>query len=105
MSLSLRELVSLAGRFLSQIIPLPSVIGKSCFFSQFHSGNVTPYEPLSGVPSCPIGGPLSCHNSTPVSDDSCCFVYPGGRMLLAQFWDRKVLADGAEEDWTLHGLW
>ena len=26
-------------------------------------------------------------------------------MLLTQFWDQKVHAGGAEDDWTLHGLW
>lgn len=62
------------------------------------------YEPLSGAPSCPISGPMSCHNSTPV-EGSCCFVHPGGRILLTQFWDQQVHAGGAEEDWTLHGLW
>lgn len=71
-----------------------------------YTGEVTPYEPLSGAPSCPIDGPLSCRNSTPVAGDpSCCFVYPGGRILLTQFWDRDVHAGGTEEDWTLHGLW
>lgn len=74
-------------------------------YNGYH-GEVTPYEPLSGAPSCPIDGPLSCHNNTPIAgDQSCCFVYPGGRMLLTQFWDREVHAGGAEEDWTLHGLW
>lgn len=71
-----------------------------------YDGQVTPYEPLSGAPSCPIDGPTSCRNSTPVAgDESCCFVYPGGRLLLTQFWDREVHVGGAEEDWTLHGLW
>lgn len=71
-----------------------------------YTGHVTAYEPLSGAPSCPIDGPLSCHNSTPIAgDQSCCFVYPGGRILLTQFWDREVHVGGAEEDWTLHGLW
>ncbi|KAK2603123.1 hypothetical protein N8I77_009603 [Diaporthe amygdali] len=74
--------------------------------SDSYNGEVTHYEPLSGAPSCPINGPTSCHNNTPVAgDDSCCFVYPGGRMLLTQFWDREVHVGGAEEDWTLHGLW
>ncbi len=63
-----------------------------------------PYAPLSGAPSCPIDGPMSCRNNTPAAD-SCCFLYPGGRVLLTQFWDRAVHAGGTEEDWTLHGLW
>ncbi|PSR87107.1 ribonuclease T2-like protein [Coniella lustricola] len=66
---------------------------------------IATYEPLSGAPSCPINGPLSCHNSTPVDSPSCCFIHPGGRILLTQFWDREIHVGGAEEDWTLHGLW
>ncbi len=66
--------------------------------------DVVPYIPLSAATSCPIDGPMSCHNSTPTGD-ACCFVYPGGRMLLTQFWDPEVHAGGAEEDWTIHGLW
>jgi len=64
-----------------------------------------PYTPLSGSVQCPIDGPMSCHNNTPIADDSCCFVYPGGRMLLTQFWDAEVHAGGSETDWTIHGLW
>lgn len=71
-----------------------------------YNGEITPYDPLSGAPSCPISGPLSCHNNTPIAGDgSCCFIYPGGRMLLTQFWDSEVHVGGSEEDWTLHGLW
>ncbi len=78
-----------------------------------HVGNAiaaaAPYVALSASPSCPLDSPTSCHNSTPVAGDGCCFVYPGGRMVLAQFWDRELPSgggDGAgEEDWTLHGLW
>ncbi|KXX81472.1 Ribonuclease T2 [Madurella mycetomatis] len=94
MAFSLRAIFSYASGFLSQI-PL------------FNSGqrDVSPYEPLSGAPSCPIDGPMSCHNNTPIAGDSCCFVHSGGRMLLTQFWDQQVHAGGAEEDWTLHGLW
>jgi len=61
------------------------------------------FAPLSGAPSCPIDGPTSCNNATEA--DSCCFVYPGGRLLLTQFWDQKLHVGGAEEDWTVHGLW
>ena len=53
--------------------------------------------------SCPLDGPVSCHNETQA--DSCCFVYPGGRLLLTQFWDEKIHVGGAETDWTVHGLW
>ena len=53
--------------------------------------------------SCPLDGPVSCNNKTQA--DSCCFVYPGGRLLLTQFWDEKIHVGGAETDWTVHGLW
>ncbi len=91
---SLRALVSYASNFVSQIP-----------FLNNSPRNVSPYEPLSGAPSCPLDGPMSCQNSTPVTGDSCCFVHPGGRILLAQKWDPEIHASGAEEDWTLHGLW
>jgi len=58
---------------------------------------------FSSAPSCPIDGPLSCHNST-VTPDSCCFIYPGGQLLQTQFWDTSP-AVGPVDSWTLHGLW
>ncbi|KAI2643629.1 ribonuclease Trv [Xylaria nigripes] len=70
---------------------------------QFVFGSTTPSNTLSGAPSCPINGPVSCNNKT--AADSCCFLHPGGRLLLTQFWDEKSHVEGAEEDWTLHGLW
>lgn len=74
--------------------------------SYSYDGGVTPYDPLSGAPSCPIDGPLSCSKKTPADGDgSCCLVAPGGRILLTQFWDPYVHAGGAEDSWTLHGLW
>ncbi|KAK1756935.1 ribonuclease T2 [Echria macrotheca] len=87
---SLRSLFAHAGNLFSQLAGTSSA---------------TFYEPLSAAPSCPIDGPMSCHNNTPITGDSCCFVHPGGRILLTQFWDQQVHAGGAEEDWTLHGLW
>ena len=66
-------------------------------------GGVTPYDPLSGSPSCPLDGPVSCNNQS--AADSCCFIYPGGRLLLTQFWDEEIHVEGGETDWTLHGLW
>jgi ribonuclease T2 len=94
-SSSLRSLLAYAGGLFSQLPGAPQA-----------PSDVRPfYEPLSGAPSCPIDGPTSCSNSTPVAGDSCCFVHPGGRLLLTQFWDQKVHAGGAEDDWTLHGLW
>ncbi|KAI0101575.1 ribonuclease Trv [Nemania sp. FL0031] len=65
--------------------------------------DITPYDPLSGAPSCPLDGPISCNNQS--AADSCCFIHPGGRLLLTQFWDEEVHVGGGEEDWTLHGLW
>jgi ribonuclease T2 len=95
MATSLRALVSYASNLVSQFPLLNS-----------NQRNVSPYEPLSAAPFCPFDGPMSCHNSTPIiASDSCCFVHPGGRMRLAQIWDRGVHAADAEEDWTLHGLW
>jgi ribonuclease T2 len=94
---SFRSLLSYAGGFLSQ---LPTSL-----HNPGPIADIVPYEPLSGIPSCPIEGPTSCHNSTPIAGDSCCFVYPGGRMLLTQFWDTQIHAGGSEQDWTLHGLW
>ncbi|KXH67014.1 ribonuclease T2 [Colletotrichum salicis] len=56
----------------------------------------TTYESLSGAPKCPIDGS---------GQNACCHVYPSGRLLLTQFWDDTVHVGGAEEDWTVHGLW
>ncbi|TQS33887.1 hypothetical protein Golomagni_05754 [Golovinomyces magnicellulatus] len=53
--------------------------------------------------SCPIDSPLSCHNNT-AFNDSCCFVYPGGQLLLTQFWD-IVPTKSPADSWTIHGLW
>ncbi|KAK3366116.1 ribonuclease T2-like protein [Lasiosphaeria ovina] len=100
-ALSLRGLFSYASNLLSQI---PAALVDSTS-APLPPSDVQLYYPLSGAPSCPLDGPMSCHNSTPIADDSCCFVYPGGRMLLTQFWDQKTHAGGAETDWTLHGLW
>lgn len=69
----------------------------------FAPDTIKPYIPLTGAPSCPLDGPTSCQNNT--DGDSCCFVYPGGRLLLTQFWDEEVHVGGSEEDWTVHGLW
>lgn len=88
-------------------IATPAVPGAGGRGVGFGFGGVatTPYEPLSAAPSCPIDGPTSCHNGTGPVEDACCFVYPSGRLLLTQFWDDTVHAGGAEEDWTVHGLW
>lgn len=52
---------------------------------------------------CPIDIPLTCTNSTPVNN-SCCFESPGGILLQTQFWDYYPPV-GAENEFTLHGLW
>ncbi|KAL8367029.1 hypothetical protein RB595_007606 [Gaeumannomyces hyphopodioides] len=102
---SLKAFLAYAGNLFAQLpaslneIPNPFSVGLE---PTGRSGQC--YIPLSGAPACPVDGPLSCHNSTPVAGD-CCFIHPGGRMLLTQFWDDQVHAGGADEDWTLHGLW
>jgi len=53
-------------------------------------------------PSCP-NGQLSCHNTSPPTD-TCCFVHPGGQLLLTQFWDTAP-STGPADSWTVHGLW
>lgn len=78
------------------------------FVSRFSSQirlSPPPIQSDAGLPSCPIDGPISCRNDTPVTGDTCCFVHPSGRYLLTQFWDQEAHVPGAEEDWTLHGLW
>jgi len=95
MASSLRAIVSYASSFVSQL-PL------------FGSGtlrHVSPYEPLSAAPQCPLAGPVSCSNTTLVAGDPCCFVHPAGRIVLAQVWDAEIHAPDAEEDWMLCGLW
>ncbi|KAI0598892.1 ribonuclease T2 family protein [Biscogniauxia sp. FL1348] len=121
---SLRAALAYAGNLFSQLqVPLgrsgsdsaPSRLPSSVFehtnpadSSNAPAGAVaaglTPYNPLSGSPTCPVDSPISCNNKTATAD-SCCFVYPGGRLLLTQFWDEEAHVGGAEEDWTLHGLW
>ncbi|KAF4337925.1 ribonuclease Trv [Fusarium beomiforme] len=50
--------------------------------------------------SCPADTPLSCHNSTVVTD-TCCFV-TDGRLLQTQLWDTDA---GPSDSWTIHGFW
>lgn len=52
---------------------------------------------------CPVDIPLTCTNSTPV-ENTCCFESPGGIMLQTQFWDYYPPI-GANDSFTLHGLW
>lgn len=101
----LRSVLAYASNLVSQI-PLGGGGGldnSATTRTNVESLSITPYIPLSGAPSCPIDGPLSCHNQTRA--DTCCFIHPGGRLLLTQFWDEEVHVDGGEQDWTVHGLW
>lgn len=58
---------------------------------------------MGNIPSCPIDLPFSCSNDT-IVDDLCCFEYPGGVVLMTQFWDYNP-AIGPDDVWTVHGLW
>lgn len=53
--------------------------------------------------SCSADAPLSCQNTT-AYENTCCFNYPGGQILLTQFWDTNP-PTGPEDSWTIHGLW
>lgn len=53
--------------------------------------------------TCPTDSPLSCQNTTAVTD-TCCFNYPGGELLQTQFWDTNP-STGPNNSWTIHGLW
>ncbi|KAI9734089.1 MAG: ribonuclease T2-like [Claussenomyces sp. TS43310] len=86
-----------AGSLLSQLPVLSGVHGGSQDMASEAA------LPFSQAPSCPADGPTSCHNST-TSDDTCCFIYPGGQLLQTQFWDTSP-AIGPSDSWTLHGLW
>ncbi|KAH1277857.1 hypothetical protein KXW98_002939 [Aspergillus fumigatus] len=69
-------------------------LGAMHLASGFHNHNLQ---------SCPGDIPVSCSNTTAVPD-SCCFNYPGGSLLLTQFWDTNP-ATGPSDSWTVHGLW
>ncbi|KAI1447111.1 hypothetical protein ABKA04_002191 [Annulohypoxylon sp. FPYF3050] len=107
---SLRSVLAYASNFVSQFPLFPNIQNPLSALTPQAPSHVDPsitpyepYEPLTGTPSCPIDGPVSCNNNT--AADSCCFIHPGGRLLLTQFWDEKTHVGGSEEDWTLHGLW
>lgn len=55
-----------------------------------------------GLSSC-SNPELSCQAKYS-GQDTCCFNYPGGQMLLTQFWDADP-AIGPDDSWTIHGLW
>jgi hypothetical protein len=101
---SIRSVLAYSSVFFLQTSALQDSYQDSTSQQPLSDNAISSYVPLSGAPSCPIDGPTSCQNSTDAGD-SCCFVYPGGRMLLTQFWDAEVHAGGSDEDWTIHGLW
>lgn len=101
---SIRSVLAYASVFFLQAFALQDSYQDLTSQQPLSDTAISSYIPLSGAPSCPIDGPTSCQNSTDAGD-SCCFVYPGGRMLLTQFWDAEVQAGGSDEDWTIHGLW
>lgn len=74
-----------------QLVNVAALVGSAVAASPFASK------------SCPVDVPLSCNNET-VYDDTCCFEYPGGQVLLTQFWDTDP-STGPADSWTIHGLW
>ncbi|KAK7911674.1 hypothetical protein PG985_014155 [Apiospora marii] len=104
-SASLRSILAYAGNLITQVPlqlsdvpnPLAPFLGPTDPTSTstttaavaVGTGNAAPYTP--------------CNNQT--AADSCCFVHPGGRLLLTQFWDEQTHVGGLETDWTAHGLW
>lgn len=58
---------------------------------------------VSYDPPCSSSIPLSCANTSQVSD-TCCFESPGGVVLQTQFWDYNP-GTGPEDSFTIHGLW
>ncbi|KAF8624290.1 hypothetical protein AX15_005925 [Amanita polypyramis BW_CC] len=63
----------------------------------FHTPNTTLTSDCdsSGAPSC---------SKEPDPSNACCFEYPGGLILLTQFWDTRP-SIGPSDSWTIHGLW
>lgn len=93
MAPSLRALLQNLSSLLPHLSPITNDITST---TSTLTAPSTTYEPLSGAPQCQIDGSVK---------SACCHVYPSSRLLLTQFWDDTVHAPGAEEDWTLHGLW
>lgn len=69
---SIRSLLGFAGGLLTQSP-----------FSGTPEAIIRDHEPYSNSPSCPLDGPISCHNVTDAGN-SCCFIYPGGQLLQTQ---------------------
>lgn len=51
---------------------------------------------------CPINTPLSCHNTTAITNGCCTIIE--GLVLSTQFWDYAP-ATGPSKSWTIHGTW
>lgn len=86
---------------INYIVTMPTIRSLTSFVNSLLSQ--TPLLSTFGnTPSCPVDSPLSCHNGT--AEPSCCFIQPGGQLLLTQFWDAYP-AIGPDDSWTLHGLW
>lgn len=51
--------------------------------------------------ACPVDTPWSCSVG---GGDTCCYEGQNGLFLQTQFWDYDP-ATGADDTWTLHGLW
>lgn len=67
-------------------------------FNQHQEALVQPFNSLN----CPVDIPLSCSNHTEV-ENSCCFEYPSGIFLQAQFWDARPSV-GPKDLFTMHGV-
>ncbi|ODQ67655.1 ribonuclease T2 [Nadsonia fulvescens var. elongata DSM 6958] len=80
---------------------LPSIIA-STLLATASLAFVSPYLGSNEHIQCPIDTPLSCGKSP--FKDSCCYESPGGVLLLTQFWDYRP-GIGANDTFTLHGLW
>ncbi|KAF8808085.1 RNase Irp1 [Phlegmacium glaucopus] len=66
--------------------------------------SLNPFKRSSSLDSgCSTTGPVSCQNTSVVSN-LCCFESPGGLLLQTQFWDTNP-STGPTDSWTIHGLW
>lgn len=65
------------------------------------SGFESPERSAPEHQSCPADSPLSCSSGT---SDTCCYEGTNGLFLSTQFWDYNP-ATGADDQFTLHGLW
>ncbi|KAF2147633.1 ribonuclease Trv, RNase Trv [Myriangium duriaei CBS 260.36] len=52
--------------------------------------------------ACKSSAPVSCQNTTAISNTCCTEVH--GQVLQVQFWDSDP-ATGPSDSWTIHGLW